>query len=44
MNDKLEMWIKTVEAKGFRLSRSKMEYVEHKFNKIKVLEVEVDQQ
>ena len=32
MNDKLEVWRQTLESKGFRLSRSKTEYIECKFN------------
>ena len=32
VNDKLEVWRQTLESKGFRLSRSKMEYLECKFS------------
>ncbi|KAM3223006.1 hypothetical protein P3L10_022276 [Capsicum annuum] len=32
VNDKLEVWRQTLESKGFRLSRSKTEYLECKFN------------
>ncbi|KAM3359619.1 hypothetical protein P3S68_019330 [Capsicum galapagoense] len=31
VNDKLELWRQTFESKGFRLSRTKTEYLEHKF-------------
>ncbi|KAF3661866.1 hypothetical protein FXO37_12745 [Capsicum annuum] len=33
VNAKLEVWRQILESKGFRLSRSKMEYLECKFNK-----------
>ena len=32
MNDKLEVWRQTLESKGFRLSRTKTEYLECKFS------------
>ncbi|KAF3639640.1 Calcineurin B-like protein 3 [Capsicum annuum] len=32
VNNMLEVWGKTLESKGFRLSRNKMEYLECKFN------------
>ncbi|KAF3673875.1 putative 60S ribosomal protein L18-1 [Capsicum annuum] len=32
VNDKLEVWRQTFESKGFRLSRTKMEYLEYKFS------------
>lgn len=32
VDDKLEVWRKTLKAKGFRFSRSKMEYMESKFS------------
>ncbi|KAF3623114.1 ASC1-like protein [Capsicum annuum] len=35
VNDKLEMWRQTLESKGFRVSRSKTEYVECKFNDVR---------
>ena len=31
MNEKLEVWRQTLESKGFRLSRSKTDYLEYKF-------------
>ena len=31
MNEKLEVWRQSLESKGFRLSRSKTEYMECKF-------------
>ncbi|KAF3676322.1 putative pre-mRNA-processing factor 6-like [Capsicum annuum] len=34
VNDKLEVWRQTLESKGFRLSRSKKEYLECKFNDV----------
>ena len=33
VNTKLELWRQTLEARGFRLSRSKTEYMECKFRK-----------
>ncbi|KAF3640857.1 putative aspartic proteinase-like protein 2-like isoform X2 [Capsicum annuum] len=35
VNDKLEVWRQTLESKGFRVSRSKTEYVECKFNDVR---------
>ncbi|KAM3202763.1 hypothetical protein P3L10_030388 [Capsicum annuum] len=35
VNDKLEVWRQTLESKGFRVSRSKIEYVECKFNDVR---------
>ncbi|KAF3647161.1 putative peptide/nitrate transporter-like [Capsicum annuum] len=35
VNDKLEVWRQTLESKGFRVSRSKTEYVECKFNEVR---------
>ncbi|KAM3202650.1 hypothetical protein P3L10_030274 [Capsicum annuum] len=35
VNDKLEVWRQTLESKGFRVSRSKTEYVEYKFNDVR---------
>ena len=35
VNKKLELWRQTLEARGFRLSRSKTEYMECKFRKRK---------
>ncbi|KAM3340130.1 hypothetical protein P3S68_030000 [Capsicum galapagoense] len=35
VNDKLEVWRQTLESKGFRLSRSKIEYLECKFNDVR---------
>ena len=35
VNDKLEVWRRTLESKGFRLSRSKTEYLECKFNDVR---------
>ncbi|KAF3649261.1 hypothetical protein FXO38_05352 [Capsicum annuum] len=35
VNDKLEVWRQTLESKGFRLSRSKTEYMECKFNDLR---------
>ncbi|KAF3670561.1 Myosin-15 [Capsicum annuum] len=35
VNDKLEVWRQTLESKGFRLSRSKTEYLECKFNDVR---------
>ncbi|KAI0529692.1 hypothetical protein KFK09_002247 [Dendrobium nobile] len=32
VEDKLELWRSTLESKGFRLSRSKMEYIEYNFS------------
>ena len=32
VNDKLEIWRQTLESKGFRLSRTKMEYLECNFS------------
>ena len=32
VNDKLKVWRQTLESKGFRLSRSKTEYLECKFS------------
>jgi hypothetical protein len=31
VDQKLELWRRTLEAKGFRLSRSKMEYMKYDF-------------
>ena len=36
VNDKLEVWRRTLESKGFRLSRSKTEYLECKFNDVRL--------
>ena len=36
MKDKLEVWRRTLESKGFRLSRSKTEYLECKFNDVRL--------
>ena len=36
VNDKLEVWRQTLESKGFRLSRSKTEYLECKFNNVRL--------
>ena len=33
VNTKLELWMQTLEARGFRLSRSKIEYMKCKFRK-----------
>ena len=33
VNAKLELWRQTLESRGFRLSRTKIEYMECKFNK-----------
>ena len=33
VNTKLELWRQTLEARGFKLSRSKTEYMECKFRK-----------
>ena len=33
INDKIELWREALESHGFRLSRSKTEYMECKFNK-----------
>ncbi|KAF3680620.1 hypothetical protein FXO37_03240 [Capsicum annuum] len=35
VNDKLKVWRQTLESKGFRLSRSKAEYMECKFNDLR---------
>ncbi|KAF3634462.1 putative pre-mRNA-processing factor 6-like [Capsicum annuum] len=35
VNEKLEVWRQTLESKGFRVSRSKTEYVECKFNDVR---------
>ncbi|KAF3669880.1 putative pre-mRNA-processing factor 6-like [Capsicum annuum] len=35
VNDKLELWRQTLESKGFRVSRTKTEYVECKFNDVR---------
>ena len=35
VNKKLELWRQTLEARGYRLSRSKIEYMECKFRKKK---------
>ncbi|KAF3677843.1 Tubulin-folding cofactor B [Capsicum annuum] len=35
VNEELEVWRQTVESKGFRLSRSKMEYMECKFSEVR---------
>ncbi|KAM3382190.1 hypothetical protein P3S68_007763 [Capsicum galapagoense] len=35
VSDKLEVWRQTLESKGFRVSRSKTEYVECKFNDVR---------
>ncbi|KAF3635814.1 putative pre-mRNA-processing factor 6-like [Capsicum annuum] len=35
VNDKLEVWRQTLESKGFRLSRSKTEYLECKFSDLR---------
>ena len=32
VNTKLEIWRKTLESKGFRISRTKTEYMEYKFS------------
>lgn len=34
VNAKLEVWRQTLEAKGFRLSQTKTEYVDCKFNDV----------
>ncbi|KAF3647074.1 putative ATP synthase subunit O, mitochondrial-like [Capsicum annuum] len=36
VNDKLEVWRQTLKSKGFRLSRSKTEYLECKFNDVRL--------
>ncbi|PHT52732.1 Brefeldin A-inhibited guanine nucleotide-exchange protein 5 [Capsicum baccatum] len=36
VNDKLEVWRQTLESKGFRLNRSKTEYLECKFNDVRL--------
>ncbi|KAF3675032.1 putative pre-mRNA-processing factor 6-like [Capsicum annuum] len=36
VNDKLEVWRQTLESKGFRLSRSKTEYLKCKFNDVRL--------
>ncbi|KAF3623829.1 putative Ufm1-specific protease [Capsicum annuum] len=41
VNDKLEVWRQTLESKGFRLSRSKTEYLEYNFNDLRQEEDEV---
>ena len=33
VNAKLELWRQTLEPRGFRLSRAKIEYMEYKFSK-----------
>ena len=33
VNTKLELWMQTLESQGFRLSRTKAEYMEYKFSK-----------
>ena len=33
VNAKLELWMQTLESRGFRLSRTKTEYMEYKFSK-----------
>ena len=33
VNTKLELWRQVLEAQGFRLNRSKIEYMEYKFRK-----------
>jgi len=35
VNIKLELWRQTLESRGFRLSRAKIEYMECKFSKKK---------
>ena len=35
INDKLEVWRQNLEAKGFRLSRTKTEYLEYKFSELR---------
>ncbi|KAF3661139.1 putative pre-mRNA-processing factor 6-like [Capsicum annuum] len=35
INDKLEVWRQTLESKGFRLSRTKIEYLECKFSDLR---------
>ncbi|KAF3683178.1 putative ubiquinol oxidase 1, mitochondrial-like [Capsicum annuum] len=47
VNNKLEVWRQTLESKGFRLSRSKTEYLECKFNGLRQedeVEVRLDSQ
>ena len=47
MNAKLELWRKTLETKGFRLSRCKTEYMECKFSQSRTpgnLKVSLDTQ
>ena len=36
VNVKLELWRQTLESRGFKLSKSKMEYIECKFNKQRI--------
>ena len=36
VNDKLEVWRQTLESKGFRLSKNKTEYLEYKFNDVRL--------
>jgi len=36
VNAKLELWSQTLESRGFKLSRSKTEYMECKFNKQRI--------
>ncbi|KAM3216003.1 hypothetical protein P3L10_025443 [Capsicum annuum] len=36
VNDKLEVWRQTLESKGFRLSKNKTEYLECKFNDVRL--------
>ncbi|KAF3639163.1 putative pre-mRNA-processing factor 6-like [Capsicum annuum] len=42
VNDKLEMWRQTLESKGFRLSRTKTEYLECKFSDVSQGNGEID--
>ncbi|XP_070049580.1 uncharacterized protein [Nicotiana tomentosiformis] len=41
VNDRLEMWRRTLESKGFKLSRTKNEYLECKFS-VGMQEIEVE--
>jgi len=36
VNVKLELWRQTLKSRGFRLIRSKMEYIERKFSKQRI--------
>ena len=42
VNAKLELWRQTLESRGFRLNRTKTEYIECKFSKQKIRDYSIE--